>query len=146
VNSGPIPPQVEKETTFTVVWNIVNTTSNITDARVVGVLPSYVKWYGTIMPSTEKITYDPATNSVVWLPGDIPSGTGIAKPPREVAFQVVLLPSLSQVGATPLLVTGIKFDARDTYTNTMMTKTVRDVTTDLTTDPKAPEKAGVVVE
>jgi hypothetical protein len=147
VNTGPYPPKVEQETTFTVIYTITNTSNTITDARVRGVLPPYVNWYGSVFPSNENITYNKSTNEVIWLPGDIPAGTGIGKqPPREVAFQVVLQPSLSQVGTVPILVSDISFDAIDTFTNTPVSKTIKEVTANLLSDPKATGSDQTVVE
>jgi len=146
VNSGPIPPKVEQETTYTIIWSIVNTSNNITGARVSGILPSYVKWYGSVSPSKEQLVFNKITNEVVWSPGDISAGTGIGKPPREVAFQVVLLPSLSQVKTSPTLISNLLFTAIDSFTNLEISKEVKDVTTNLTTDPKAPLTSGDVVE
>lgn len=145
-NSGPVPPKVEQETTYTIIWSIVNTSNNLVNGRVRGILPPYVKWYGAASPSSENITYSPTTNEVVWVPGSIPAGTGIAKPPREVAFQLLLTPSLSQLSQTPVILNGIEFTALDSFTNTTIMKTVRDVSTELPTDPKAPMFAGTVVE
>lgn len=146
VNSGPIPPKVEQETTYTIIWSVVNTSNNIVDARVRGVIPPYVKWYGAVSPSTEKVSYDPTTNEIIWLPGSIPAGTGITKPPREVAFQIVILPSLSQVSFTPVLISGMQLTATDSFTNTEIVKKVKDVTIELPSDPKAPPESGIVVE
>lgn len=146
VNSGPVPPRVEQETTYTIIWSLVNTSNNISDARVRGILPPYVKWYGSVSPSKEQVIYNKITNEIIWSPGEIPAGTGIGKPPREVAFQVVILPSLTQVKSIPELLTNITFTAMDTFTNLPMLIEVKDVNTGLSTDPKAPLSSGSVVE
>ncbi len=145
VNSGPIPPQVEKETTYTIIWSIMNTSNAITGAEVRGVLPPYVKWAGSVSPAKENILYNRSTNEVIWSPGDIPAGTGIGKPPREVAFQVVLTPSLSQIKKTISLLANIRFRAVDSFTNVEFTDSKSDISTNLSTDPKASDASGTVV-
>lgn len=145
-NTGPIPPRVEQETTYTITWTIVNTSSGINNTQVHGLLPSYVRWYGSVSPSKEKIVYDRNTNQVIWQPGDIPAGTGISLPPKEVSFQVVLLPSLSQLHSPPVLMSNMEFTATDSFTNTPVKRTVRNVSTVLSTDPKAIEGTSDVVE
>ena len=145
INSGPIPPQVEKETSYTIIWSIMNTSNAITGAEVRGILPPYVKWAGSVSPSKENITYNRSTNEIIWSPGDIPAGTGVGKPPREVAFQVVLTPSLSQVKLTANLLTNIRFRAVDSFTNAEFTDLKSDISTRLSNDPKAPEASGLVV-
>lgn len=145
INSGPIPPQVEKETTYTIIWSIMNTSNAITGAEVRGILPPYVKWAGSISPAKENIIYNRSTNEIIWSPGDIPAGTGVGKPPREVAFQVVLTPSLSQVRMTVDLLTNIRFRAIDSFTNAEFSGQKGNISTNLSTDPKALEGGSTVV-
>lgn len=145
INSGPIPPRVEQETTYTVIWSIVNTSNTILNGEVRAVLPVYTKWYGSVSPSKESVTYNRNTNEIIWSLGEIPAGTGIGKPPREVAFQVVLLPSLSQVKTAPALITGTTFTGTDAFTNVTLRQQKPDITTKLSTDPKASDTSDVVV-
>ena len=144
-NSGPIPPKVEQETTYTVIWSIVNTSNRISDAEVRAVLPIYIKWYGSVSPGSENLSYNPSTNEVIWLPGDIPAGTGIGKPPREVAFQVVLTPSLSQVKTAPDLITGTVLTGTDAFSGVSLLQGKPNVSTVLSTDPKAGQDTDLVV-
>jgi hypothetical protein len=144
-NFGPMPPRVEKETSYTIVWSIVNTSNSITGARVRGVIPPGVRWYGSVYPTKENVTYNKTSNEIVWTPGDIPFGTGIGEiPPREVAFQVVLFPSLIEAGSEPTLVYGQSFSAIDSFTNSEFTSIEKDVKTDLPTDPSAGRDIGRV--
>ena len=148
VNSGPLPPKVEQETSYTVIWDIVNTSNAIKNATVHAVIPPYVQWAGTISPGNENIIYDHTTNQITWSPGDIPAGTGINTPPKEVAFQIIFTPSLSQVqiGLAPALVTNIGFEGTDAFTGQSLTQTKKDLTTLLPTDPKAPPGSGEVIK
>lgn len=137
-NYGPIPPKVEHETTYTVIWSIVNTSNTIRAAEVRATLPAYVSWARMVSPSREDITYNPNTHEVVWKAGEIPAGTGIgSSPPREVAFQIVMTPSISQIGSTPSLITKTIFRGIDTFTGSEIMQERADVTTYLSTDPKA---------
>ncbi len=145
VNSGPIPPRVETETTYTVIWSIVNTSNSISGGEVRAVLPIYMKWYGSVSPSQEHIIYDRNTNTVVWSPGDIPAGTGIGKPPREVAFQLVLTPSLSQLKTAPQILTQTVFTGTDSFSGVSIKQEKPNITTTLSTDPKATQESALVV-
>ncbi len=146
INTGPIPPRVEQETSYTIIWSVVNTSNNLTNAEVHGILPPYMKWAGSVSPGTESIIYDHNTNQVVWSPGDIPAGTGVVKPPREVAFQVVLTPSVTQVGSQLSLMKSIGFSAVDAFTNEVFNITKSELTTALPTDPKIKVNQGFVRE
>lgn len=136
INTGPIPPRVEQETSYTIIWSIINTSNNLENAEVRGILPPYIKWAGSVSPGSEPITFDRNTNQVMWSPGNIPAGTGVGKPPREVAFQVVLTPSLTQVRQTAFLMQNINFSARDIFTGEEFNVKKNDISTLLTTDPR----------
>ncbi|OGZ11009.1 MAG: hypothetical protein A3C93_01525 [Candidatus Lloydbacteria bacterium RIFCSPHIGHO2_02_FULL_54_17] len=146
VNSGPIPPRVEQETTYTIIWSIVNTSNTLTNAEVRAVLPIYMKWYGSVSPSSESVVYNRNTNEIIWSPGEIPAGTGVGKPPREVAFQVVLTPSYSQLDIVPPLITGTTFTGSDTFTGVLLKQEKDDVNTNLSTDPRATGDSGTVTQ
>lgn len=137
VNSGPVPPQVEKETTYTVIWNIVNTSNDLMNGEVRGTLPPYVAWAGAVAPNKENVMFDRTTNQVVWRLGDIPAGVGVGKPPREVAFQIILTPSITQTATIPKLMTDTVFTATDVFTGETINVSRTDLTTRLSTDPKA---------
>ena len=135
-NRGPIPPRVEQETTYAVIWDITNTSNTITSTQMRATLPPYVAWAGAVYPSNENIVYDPASNQVIWNPGDIPIGTGINSSPREVTFQVILTPSISQIKTTPTILKNIKFAGTDTFTNQLIEQANYDLSTILSTDPR----------
>jgi hypothetical protein len=138
LNTGPLPPKVEKETSYTVVWSIVNTSNDLSGVEVRGVLPPYVKWAGAISPNSENVVFDKNTHQVIWRPGSIPAGTGVSSQARELYFQIVLTPSLSQIGRAPSLLTGSTFTGTDVFTGESITRTVDDIDTSIfKTDPKA---------
>jgi len=138
LNSGPFPPQVEKETSYTLFWSISNTSNDLTDVEVRGILPPYVKWAGAISPNSENVVFDKNTHQVIWRPGSIPAGTGISSQARQLYFQVVLTPSISQIGLAPALLTRSTLTANDVFTGESITRTVNDSSTALfDNDPKA---------
>ncbi len=145
INTGPIPPKAEQETSYTIIWSVVNTSNALRGMEVRGTLPAYVRWAGSVSPGTENIIYNRSTNEVIWTPGDIPAGTGVGKPPREVAFQIVFTPSLSQVKKAPSLMTDIRYSATDSFTEEELSGTKGNLTTVLSTDPKSPGNAAIVV-
>ncbi|MBI4121552.1 MAG: hypothetical protein HY470_01170 [Candidatus Ryanbacteria bacterium] len=146
VNAGPFPPKVGTETTFLIVWSVVNSTNDVDGVEVAATVPSYVRWTGVVIPSDGTLHFDEKTRKLVWSPGKIPAGAGFAGRAREVAFQVGLTPSLPQVGKGPELVSEASFSARDVLTSERITRTAREVTTRLPDDPRASRMSGVVIE
>lgn len=134
-NSGPIPPQVEKETTYTIIWNIGNTQGDISPAKVTARLGAGVKWLAAHSALSENISYDPTSNTITWDLGQLSSGSGFSSSGREAAFQIGLTPSVSQIGTAPTLVTGIVFTGVDTLSGNTVTVTSPPLTTKLTSDP-----------
>lgn len=144
-NAGSIPPKAEEETTYTVVWALSNTSNGVANAIVSTVLPSYVKWLGQVSPTSEDITYSPVGGELVWKAGDIESGDGVGTPPREVSFQVSLLPSLGQVGTSPTLLGETTARGTDRFTGVEVKSTVRQaLTTGSLSDSGATANSGKV--
>lgn len=133
-NSGPLPPRVGLETTFSIIWRVTNTTNALQEGKIKATLPSYVNWVGSFSPADEKIVYDPSTREVSWDVGEVESGAGDTSSAREVYFQVSIVPSLSQLGQFVRLTNKATFQAVDSFTKTVIVKEQDAVTTELTND------------
>jgi len=135
-NSGPIPPQVEVPTTYTVTWSLSNSSNDIVDGEVRATLPSYVSWTGNISPQAgANLTFNSSQREVLWRPGKIEAGTGLLSSPKEASFQIRFLPSVSQVGSEPILVNQSEFTGEDDFTGATIRATKRAMTTRISTDP-----------
>ncbi len=137
-NSGPIPPKVETETSYTVVWSLSNTANNISKGVVTSSLPSWVKFGDKISPPSENLTFNASTKQITWNVGNIPKGTGISSPSREVAFSIIFTPSLSQVGTSPVLVNEAVLTGHDDFANVNVRVVKGTLTTRLTNDSAMP--------
>jgi len=117
INSGPLPPKVDKETTYTITWAITNTMNDTSNVKVESSLPPYVRWMGVVSPVSEEISYNPVGGEIVWNVGDVKLGTGSKTPPKEISFQVALLPSINQVGNSLNLTNDVTITGTDNFTN-----------------------------
>jgi hypothetical protein len=145
-NTGPIPPKVEKETTYTIVWILSNTANNISRTVVRSKLPSWVKFVGPISPPSEDLTYNPSTKEIIWNVGGVPRGTGITEKEREVSFQISLTPSLSQVGKMPTLINEAILTGHDDFAKVDVMVNKTSLNTFLLDDPSFPSGGGSVIE
>lgn len=138
-NTGPIPPKAEQKTTYTVIWTVFNTSSSVAGAEVRSSLPPYVSWVGKVDPQNADITYNKVDGTILWNIGNISaysgSGGSSGSRKREVAFQIALEPSVSQIGQTPTLINDSVFTATDDYTGTTLKSTKDDINTRLSSDP-----------
>ncbi len=138
LNNGPIPPRAEQRTTYTVLWTVTNSSSDVRNGKVTATLPVYAEWLGTSGSGfTENISFNPVGGQVVWDLGDVKAGTGFVRPARQAAFQVAFTPSISQIDSVPELTSDIIFIGEDLFTKAQISKAIRAVTTRLTGDPQA---------
>ncbi|MBA3789226.1 hypothetical protein H0X32_02425 [Patescibacteria group bacterium] len=132
-NSGPWPPKANTPTTYTILWNITNTVNSVGGASVSAILPSYVTFTGKINPSDSSVTYDDTSRTVTWKVGDVQPGT-VSKP-LQAAFQVSILPSVSQVGTAPILIGNQTLTGTDRFTGTQVGTISPALSTQTPTDP-----------
>lgn len=132
-NKGPIPPQANVESTYTILLDLTSTVNPVAGATVQASLPSYVRYLGVTSPADGSITFDASTRVVTWAAGEVAAGTSSAAPKRA-AFQVALLPSISQKGTNPTLVSSITYTGTDKFTKEQLKGSVYDVTTQTTGD------------
>ncbi len=133
-NHGPIPPKVEKATTYTLTFQVNNSSNPISNAFMKTTLPSYVRWLGKVYPSSEKdhLSYDENTREIVWRIGNISPKTGVAmNEPRELSLQVRFLPSQSHLNVLPKLTRDIILEGDDQFTKTHLRYKKNPLTTRL---------------
>lgn len=133
-NLGPIPPKAENTTTYNIVLSVDNTTSSVSDAKVVATLPAYVHWLDRISPMNEDIKYNPVNGQLTWNIGSLGTNTlnGFR---RQVIFQISVVPSVAQIGQVLDLVNGSTLTALDDFTNQTVSSNLNSLTTRYSTDP-----------
>lgn len=145
-NTGPLPPKVETETTYTVIWNLTNTSNMIRNTKVRAILPPWVNFAGTISPADASLTYNSSTKEIVWDAGTLPRGAGYGSDGTEVAFQIIFTPSLSQLDDTPDLLNEAVLTGRDDFANVDVRINRSSLNTKLSGDASFDAKKARVVE
>ena len=143
-NTGPIPPKVDKPTTYTISWAVSNSSNDLRNASVSGTLPLGVSWVGLTSPAKETVLYDDATRKVTWNLGDVKAGVGIDTPARTAYFQISLTPSLPDVESLVTLVRGNAFQGVDTWSGSTLSPSPSDLTTSILLDSKGGQGKGQV--
>lgn len=144
INSGPLPPKVGSETTYTIILSVSNSLNDVADGKISMTLPPYIRWMGVSTPSEEKISFNPVGGEIEWAIGDLYRGVGYSKEAREIQFQIAFIPSLSHVGSEQVLVDNITFVGMDTFTDSEIKVPSRQLTTNLKTDQKYKVDNGIV--
>lgn len=137
-NSGPVPPQAEEVTTYSVRLHVKNGSNAMTEGVASMSLPAYVTWL-SLTTSASTFTYNPQSREVSWKVGDLKAGEA-----REAEFQISVTPSVSQVGQVITLVNTQRLRATDRFTGTALRTEAAALTTELSSDPKYEQDEGRV--
>jgi len=133
---GPLPPKAGTETTYAVVFTATNSTNKLTSGRLKATLPPYVRWVGIYSPASESVTFNQNDSTVTWDLGVVEPGVGLnGTPPRQAAIAIGFTPSTSQIGQEPPLLQGMTFTGIDSATGASISRTIKDVTTNIVGDP-----------
>jgi len=127
-DTGSIPPTAEEETTYTVMLLIDNGSNNIADAIMTARLPTYVQWKEKV-GGTGTVQYDRIKREITWKAGDINKNQIVS-----ASFQVGIIPSVIQLGQSPVLIEDQALVAQDQFTNTATRTTHPALTTEMSTE------------
>lgn len=133
-NSGPIPPKVNEETTYTVHWKIINVSNDISGVRVESALPTGVVFTGKKSPEDASFNYNERNNSISWDVGNVLAGEGVITPAKEILFQIKIKPSADQVGEEIKLLGASKITAKDLFTGQDLSSSAKEKTSNLLED------------
>jgi hypothetical protein len=137
-NSGPLPPQVNQTTTYTVHWQVTNFSNDIDSVMVKAVLPEGVSWLNKKAGAgAATLEYNDRTNELTWNIGKVTAGTGVLLDPFEVVFQVALTPAANKVNMVVPILGESTLTGNDTFTGNDILVTAPALQTDL------PDDAGV---
>ncbi len=124
-NTGPVPPQPNVESTYTILMDLTSSVNSVDGATVRGTLPPYVRFVGPTSPADGSITFDSNSRVVSFAAGKVSAG-GVVK---RGAFQVALLPSTSQRGTSPVLMSAVSYTGTDSFTKRLLEGPLPSVTT-----------------
>jgi hypothetical protein len=134
-NTGPIPPQVEQRTTYTLKITLTNSSNELRDTIVRMSLPWYVEWLGTISPQHADVRHNAVSGDLAWHVGSLPAGVGYDRQPLELYMQVAIEPSFGQLGQAPVLLMDQTVEGVDAFTGHVVQTSRRELTTRLLDDP-----------
>lgn len=144
-SSGPLPPKVEQETTYTALFLIGTASNDLSDAEMKMILPPNVVYKNLVSPAVEKVFFNNSDRMLTWKAGFIKAGTGFSTPSKRMYLQLTLTPSANQTGTVPLLVENISFSAKDRFTGSAIQKNLQDLKAELLRDGQAPQGHQTVV-
>jgi len=145
-NSGPLPPKIGQTTTYTIKWQLSNTSNDLKNVKVIAYLPPHVQWMNKIEPAGFDLKYNSQTGQLVWFVGDLPSATGILSPVKQAAFQVSITPGLAHLGKLVELIGQSRATGQDSFIGLELESSDKPIDTDLPDDLTIKSRDGTVVE
>jgi len=130
VGSGPLPPKVGTKTSFKVYWTVRNNLHELTDARVIFSLPSYVTWENGNTTNVGNLYFDEASRQVIWEIGRLPLSVYRA----DAEFNISITPTDADRNKILVLSPGSTVSAMDTDTKDTIIKKIGSKTTRLEDD------------
>lgn len=130
-NTGPVPPVVGQETTYTLNLRTSSTMNAITDGRVVLSVPGQVRYLKTQSLDQGSVIYNDRTGEIFWNIGTIPPGAGRT---ISLAIQIGLTPDPAQVGEEARLTNTVIFTGKDAWTDEELRLELSEKTTNLSED------------
>ncbi len=143
-NSGPIPPQVGKITTYTIIWQAKNYYNDVNNVQIKAVLGQGVNLTGKIFPEGTALTFDSNSREVVWKLDNLTAGKGVLGEGPNVSFQVIFTPSIYQKGQTPQLIGKATITGEDQLTGQRISSETSAINTALPDDDTVSSVQGVV--
>jgi hypothetical protein len=122
VNTGPIPPAPNVDTTYA-AHVVVSAQNALVNAKVSFILPVYSNWRGVVSAGAA-VSYDQRTRTVTWNIGNLPAGRTTV-----VDIGLSVRPAQSHVGKTPAITSGIVLDADEEVSRAHIRTTISGLTT-----------------
>lgn len=138
--SGPVPPQVNETTSYTISFLAETASNNLNEAVVTAVLPQYVTYVGETS-GAGTISYNEANRTVTWEIDTVPVGQ-----PAVGSFEIDFRPSVAQVDRVPVLMEEQRLRAEDAFTGSIVRATQQAVSTEMSTELGFSPDNGRVVE
>lgn len=143
-NFGPLPPQVDQTTTYTILWQAKNFYNDLKNVKIKATLPNWVRLTGEIFPKDARLTFDSQSREIIWEIGDLEMGIGVLNEPLTIAFQIALTPTTFQKGKTSTLVGPSTITGEDLWTENIIDDTAKTIDTTLPDDPTVTGQEGIV--
>ncbi len=145
-NSGPLPPEVGRITSYTVAWQIKNYYNEVKNVKVKAVLPANVSLTGRIFPEeqADNLTFDLQSREIVWNVGDLSAGQGVSTQGPSIYFQVSFLAQEDSRGKSPELIGRALISGEDQWTGEIVQTESPATSIALPDDPSISEVEGKV--
>lgn len=137
LNKGPYPPRANQKTQYTIHWQVLNYSTDISGVKLSANVAPGVNFTGKVKSNADsQPVYNSATGVISWDLGNVPATKGVISAPFEAVFQIEYTPSNLQIGSDVPLLQDTQLTAQDTFTGHAISASAPTVTTALPDDNK----------
>ncbi len=135
-STGPIPPKVGEQTTYTLRTRLGSSLNDIENAKVTIVLPDGVSYTNKFYKTAGEIDFNSRTNTLVWTMPLLEGLVGRSVPPHELNVQVAITPGANVRGQTVTFVKSMNVVGTDSFTDKLVEGTIKELPSTRTADTK----------
>lgn len=135
IGSGPIPPQVDEQTTYAITWQLAAGSNSAENINISAILPPYIEWAGS--ETDIKPLFNPITRNLDFIFSKLPAGERLSG-----RFDLSIKPTKNQIGQLLTLINPITLQA--TVNQKSVTKKYDSIDTNLIYDSQINGQGRVV--
>jgi len=135
-STGPLPPKVGEQTTYTLRTRIGSSLNDIEQAKVVIVLPDGVSYTNSFYKTVGDIDYNDRTNTMTWTIPLLEGLVGRAVPLHELNMQIAITPGENVRGKTVPFLQSIVVKGTDSFTDQLLEANGKDLPNTRSADNK----------
>ncbi|MDA1168989.1 MAG: hypothetical protein O3A36_01470 [bacterium] len=135
-STGPLPPKVGEQTTYTLRTRVGSSLNDIENAKVTIILPDGVSYTNSSYKTAGDIEFNDRTNTFVWTIPLLEGLTGRSVPLHELDMQIAITPGANVRGKVVPFVQNIQFTGTDSFADIPLQAGVTDVPTTRSADSK----------
>ncbi len=115
VSSGPLPPEVNKETTYTIRFRFGSTFNDLGEAKMTAVLPDGVNYLNKTYITSGQVDFNERNGEIIWTMPTLEGLSGRVKPAPELHVQVGITPGDNLRGKQISLLQSAVAEGTDMY-------------------------------
>lgn len=116
-SSGPLPPEVGQQTTYTLRFQLGSTLNDVGDVKMRAVLPDGVSYMGKTYKTAGDVEVNERSGEILWSVPMIEGLVGRTKPPIELHVQIGITPGENLRGEEVSFLNSASVEGTDVFTD-----------------------------
>lgn len=144
VNEGPFPPVVGQATEYSIHWNVISYSTDMSEIEISAEIPPGVEFVKQIKADVGEFVPDPERKTIIWRMPKLLATTGLLSKPVVAIFQVKATPETGHVGLYMPILGPTNITAKDEFTEATFSAFKDFISTELPSDVTVKPAEGIV--